>query len=302
MKQERLYAITVYLLNHGRTSASTLARRFEVSTRTIQRDIASLCLAGIPIIAVAGTAGGYEIAEQFRLDRHLATTDDYSRIVTALKGLLSATDDQAVKNTLEKVTHLSDPPDSGMILDFSVLREGNPDTLQMLQTAITQKCIVNFTYTNNHNEIRTHSVEPIAVLYRWYAWYLLAYSNVRKDYRIYKLVRMSNPKITDIPFTTKHEPADILLSKMDRTDTRQYTEILVKCKESVKSRVLEYLKGTILESSADGSLLIKLRVIEEEQLWIGTLLSLSDAIEIIAPERIRRRLLESASKIVALYT
>ena len=63
MKLERLYAITVYLLNHGRTSASELAKHFEVSLRTIQRDMDSLCLAGIPVISIAGAAGGYEISE-----------------------------------------------------------------------------------------------------------------------------------------------------------------------------------------------------------------------------------------------
>ena len=106
MKIERLYAITVYLLNHGRTSANELAKYFEVSVRTIQRDIDSLCLAGIPIISVTGATGGYEISSQFKLDKHLATSNDYSYILTALKGLVSATNDQNAKHTLEKISHI----------------------------------------------------------------------------------------------------------------------------------------------------------------------------------------------------
>lgn len=106
MKMERLYAITVYLLNHGRTSAHELANYFEVSVRTIQRDIDSLCLAGIPIVAITGAAGGYEVSEQFKLDKHLATSNDYSYILTALKGLVSATNDPNDKHTLEKVAHI----------------------------------------------------------------------------------------------------------------------------------------------------------------------------------------------------
>ena len=80
MKIDRLYAITLYLLNHGKTSASELANHFEVSLRTIQRDIDSLCLAGIPVIATAGAAGGYEISERYRLEKGFATPDDYSNI------------------------------------------------------------------------------------------------------------------------------------------------------------------------------------------------------------------------------
>lgn len=301
MKTERLYAITVYLLNHGRTSASELAKHFEVSLRTIQRDIDSLCLAGIPVISIAGAAGGYEISDRFELDEAFATEEDYAYIRTALRGLVSATRDTRAKYTLEKITRVSKPDESGIILDFSVLREEDQAALQLLQAAVALKHVVTFTYTNNDNETRTHSVEPIAVIYRWYAWYLLAYSKVKEDYRTYKLVRMCDLKITDMPFEKEHEPADMILRKNDKTDSRSYLEVLIKCKGTVKSRIVEYLKGTIIQEFPDGDALIKATVVENEQFWIGTLLSLGDKAEIIAPEEIRRRLLKSAEEIVSLY-
>lgn len=301
MKTERLYAITVYLLNHGRTSASELAKHFEVSLRTIQRDIDSLCLAGIPVAAVAGAAGGYEISDRFELDKEYATADDYTHILTALRGLASATMDPKVKYTLEKVAHMSKPDDYGIVLDFSVLREGDSTILQLLQTAVALKHAVEFLYTNNRNETRTHNVEPIAVLYRWYAWYLLAYSKVKDDYRTYKLVRMRNLKMMDQPFEREHASADAILKKMDQSDSRTYTEILVKCREAAKMRVVEYLKGTITQEFSDGSALVKATIVEEEQFWLGTLLSLGDQAEIIAPEEIRSRVLAAAEKIVSLY-
>ncbi len=301
MKIERLYAITVYLLNHGRTSANELAKYFEVSVRTIQRDIDSLCLSGIPIVSVAGAAGGYEISEQFSLDKDLATSNDYSYILTALRGLVSATDDRNVKHTLEKISHISKQNDAHIILDFSVLREGEQATLQALQTAIAQKRVVDFTYTNNNNETRTHSVEPIAVLYRWYSWYLLAYSKVKNDYRCYKLVRIRDLKITDKPFTKEHRTPDIILKESDKTGSRQYTDVYIECKERARSKVQEYLRGIIIKDLPDGDALMKLTVVENEQLWIGTLLSLGDDVKVIAPIQIRRRLFEAASKIVSLY-
>ncbi len=301
MKTERLYAITVYLLNHGRTSASELAKHFEVSLRTIQRDIDSLCLAGIPVIAIAGAAGGYEISDRFELNEEYATADDYSRILTALRGLASATSDPRVKHTAEKIARVSKPEEQGIVLDFSVLREGDSAVLQQLQTAAALKHMVEFLYTNNNHETRIHRVEPVAVLYRWYAWYLLAYSKVKKDYRTYKLVRMRELKITDQSFEKEHEPASEILEKMDRIDSRSYTRILIKCAESAKMRVVEYLKGTIVQEFPDGSALIQATVVENEQFWLGTLLSLGDKAEIIAPEEIRRRVLDSAERIVSLY-
>ena len=301
MKIERLYAIMVYLLNHGKTPASELADYFEVSLRTIQRDMESLCLAGIPICSTTGVTGGYEISDRFRLDKGFVTYDEYSYILTALRGLVSATQDLKAKHILEKVAHASASNTQGIILDFSVLQEGDQSILQQLQTAVTRKQAVCFTYTNNDNETRTHCVEPIAVLYRWYAWYLLAYSRARKDYRTYKIVRMSALNLTEEPFVIQHESADIILKKIDKTDSRQYTEIFVKSKESAKARIREYLKGTIVEEYENGDALIEATIVENEQLWIGTLLSLGNLAEVLAPEKIRKRLLDAAKNIVFLY-
>lgn len=301
MKLERLYAITVYLLNHGRTSASNLAKHFEVSTRTIQRDIDSLCVSGIPVIAVNGINGGYEISDCFRIDRELSTSDEYSLILTALRGLVSATENEKAKNTLEKLSHAANADDTGIILDFSVLREGDYTILQQLQAAVTQKQTVRFTYTNNNNETRVHHVEPIAVLYRWYAWYLLAYSRVRDDYRTYKLIRMSNLEVTDETFLREHEPADVIFQKTNKKDSREYTDVLLRCRQAAKTRAIEYLKGTVTEELPGGDVLIKTCVVENEQFWFGALLSLGDDIEVVEPDTIRQRAIQTAKKILELY-
>lgn len=301
MKLERLYAITMYLLDHGKTPASELARHFEVSLRTIQRDMDSLCLAGIPVISTSGSAGGYEISDRFRLDGGYATSEDHANILTALRGLASATKDPKVQQTLEKLSHFSGEDGRGIILDFSVLQESDQETLQRLQAAVAKKCRVVFSYTDNDLETREHCVEPIAVLYRWYAWYLFAYSTARADHRLYKLVRMSGLRLTDEPFTKEHAPAEVLLREMDQRDARRYVEIQIRCSASARPRIREYLKGTVIQEYDNGDVLMRASVVENEQLWIGTLLSLGDQVEVTAPEDIRMRLLGVAKKIVSLY-
>ncbi len=305
MKIERLYAITIYLLNHGRSSASKLAKYFEVSTRTIQRDIDSLCIAGIPIIAVNGSAGGYEVSDQFKIDAAFATSDEYSLILTALRGYISATDSPKAKHMFEKLSLIAPAPSSlnnnCIILDFSVLREGEQTIFQKLQTAITKKCTVHFTYTNNNNETRTHLVEPIAVIYQWYAWYLLAYSKRKQDYRTYKLVRMENLILTEEPFTREHKRADTILQEREQKDQREYTDIILRCKQKAKSRAVEYLKASTIQEFPNGDLLMKATVVDNEQFWFGALLSMGDNIEVIEPEKIRRCVLSAAEKIISLY-
>ena len=110
MKKDRLYALTLYLLNHGKTSASELAKHFEVSVRTIQRDIDALCQAGIPICAFTGTNGGYEILSDFKMNNQFASKDEYAYIATAINGLKTVTNNPVADDIYEKITAISCAP------------------------------------------------------------------------------------------------------------------------------------------------------------------------------------------------
>lgn len=300
MKTDRLYAITLYLLNHGKTSASALARHFEVSVRTIQRDIDALCQADIPIIAETGVGGGYYLAESFRMDAQTATAEDYAHILTALKGYLTAFSDIKTKNILEKITALANRKHESIVLDFSVLRETNEDLMKLLQDAIKQKKAVRFQYTNAENISRLHTVEPIALVYRWYAWYLLAYSTVKDDYRTYKLIRMCKAEMTAQDFTKEHDSAEVILEN-SCSDGRIPTVVKVYCKAEARAKALEYLNGEIVTEYGNGDCDMNLYVIESEHLWLGTLLSLGNDITIKEPLHIRERIKTAAEKIINLY-
>lgn len=301
MRTDRLYAITVYLMNHGKTSAGELARRFEVSVRTIQRDMDSLCAAGIPIAATAGINGGYELAERFTLNNQIISRQDYSYILTALNGLATATGDRGISDIYEKISPAADENQTGIILDFSVLQEGNSRFLPLLQTAVSERKAVRFRYTNSKNETKIHTVEPIAVIYRWYAWYLLAYSTEKEDYRTYKLLRMENLETTDLDFTREHGCPEKVLAEHDRNNTFTQTTVTVKCDPDYVMKTAEYLNGRVTKYLDDKKVLMELSVVESEQLWIGTLLSLGDHVEIVSPEHIKQRVLDCAEKIISLY-
>lgn len=301
LKIDRLYAITVYLLNHGKVSASELARKFEVSLRTIQRDMDALGHAGIPIAAQTGVSGGYYLTDTFHLDRQTATKEDYSLIHTALKGFSSAMKTPEIETTLENLSAVSKETEEGIILDFSVLREGNEKLLQTLQNAIRTKSPVQFTYTNADDITRSHTVEPIAVVYRWYAWYLLAYSIVKDDYRTYKLVRMRDVETVAVPFTKTHDAAEAIIRKNEQNKQQPCITVTVRCTPQARTKAIEYLNGKITQEYENGDCEMILSVIENENLWFGILLSLGDGIEILSPEHIRQRVQNAAKKIISLY-
>lgn len=301
MKTDRLYGITLYLLNHGKTSASELAKRYEVSVRTIQRDIDSLCHAGIPVAAETGVTGGYSLPDTFQMGGQIVTQEDYSVILTALKGFSSAMSHPELDAALEKMSALTKDKNESIILDFSVLREGDEKLLQLLQTAIRTNHPVRFTYTNADNATRIHVVEPIAVVYRWYAWYLLAYSTVRADYRTYKLARMCDAAAADGAFTREHDSAEAILRKHDEKNDQLPTAVRIRCKADAKAKAIEYLNGQVTGEHENGDCDMMLYVIEQEHVWLGTLLSLGDSVEVLEPDHIRARVLDHAQKIVSSY-
>ena len=301
MKVDRLYAITVFLMNHGRTSAKDLAKHFEVSIRTIQRDIDSLCSAGIPVVAITGINGGYELTKRFTLNNQIISQKDYSYILTALNGLSSATNNPEISNIYEKIISLTDENDVGMILDFSVLQEGNSRFLSLIQLAVTRRKAVRFSYTNSLNEKRIHIVEPIAVIYRWYSWYLLAYSIVKDDYRTYKLLRMDDLEITEEDFSKEHDSPQNILTNHDKNNTVTHTKITVKCNPDFITKAYEYLNGKVIKYLDNDMAIMELSVVENEQLWLGTLLSFGDNIEILSPRHIKEKLVSCADKIISLY-
>lgn len=118
MKIDRLIGILIYLLNRNIVSAKALAEKFEVSQRTVQRDIDALNLAGIPIVSVVGANGGYGIAEGFRIDRQLASYEDFLHIITALKGLSTGYGNKKLDNTLEKMIAVAPPGEEYSLSGF----------------------------------------------------------------------------------------------------------------------------------------------------------------------------------------
>jgi predicted DNA-binding transcriptional regulator YafY len=224
-------------------------------------------------------------------------------MATAINGLKTVTNNPVADDIYEKITAISKNGNTGMILDFSVLREGDEKLLQTLQSAVKNKQVVKFTYTNNGGETREHCVEPIAVIYKWYAWYMLAYNPVKQDYRTYKLVRMEDVYITEDKFSKEHISAEEILNDCDNSYQGKDISIKVKmrCQGNAIHRIKEYLNGQLIEMFEDGTAIMEIHIVENEQWWIGVVLSLGNEVEVIEPEHIKQRIIECAKDILFLY-
>lgn len=303
MKTDRLIAITMYLLNHKKVNTLVLSEKFEVSKRTILRDIDALNLAGIPIVSSYGSDGGYEIMEGFQLSKQLAAADDYQNIVAALKGLLSAYENKTVATTLDKALSSTKNAEQRIFLDFSVAREGEgmQKKLEALEQAVQTQTLLRITYSNAEQNASTRLIEPLALSFQWYSWYLLAFCTVKQDYRLFKLARIINYEPSDGEFTKEHANVEQLLKNQQQDDKRTYYSIKLLCKCSLREQVLEYLNGTILEEYENGDFLLALHV-PFERMWFSLLLGFGDQVQVLEPEDVKVLLKEKAKEILSVYS
>lgn len=304
MKIDRLIGIIMYLLNRDKVTAKELAERFEVSTRTIVRDIDALGLAGIPVVSDVGVNGGYAILDTYRLNRSIVTADDYLNVISSLKGMCSAYENKKIEATLEKVMAVGNAPkNQSIFMDLSVCREGeNTDVyLKTIEQAIADKRVIAFDYTGADNVCSARETEPLALSYKWYAWYLFAYCKYKQDYRIFKLSRIQKLKILEKNFEKIHSDIAVLLEKKWGEDGRRRYQIKLRCKGNVRTAVGEYLKGNVIEEYPDGDFLYSFIVPENERMWFSLLLGFGNEVEVLEPEELRARLKEKSEEIFRLY-
>ena len=199
MKTDRLLAETIYLLQRGRVTSRQMAERFEVSRRTILRDMDALSLAGIPVTSLDGAGGGYQLEESYRFDHRAADRQDVELILVALRALSTAMDDLHLQSAIEKFQPLE--KESGaepLSVDLSVLNESArvQRNLRALRRAIREKSVVRITYVSAAGREAMHEVEPLRLDYRWYAWYLTAWSRRHDKPVTFKLIRMDGVEPT----------------------------------------------------------------------------------------------------------
>lgn len=305
MKIDRLIGITMYLLNRNIVTARELADKFEVSIRTIVRDMDSLNMAGIPISSSTGASGGYEILNTFILNKQITNIDDYLFIITALKGMCSAYENKKLESTLEKLLSTSKYQNDKQILffDFGIAKEGKNISryIKMLEDAISSELVIEFDYTDSENKTKHRIIEPLALTYKWYSWYLFGYCTYKEAYRIFKLNRISNISITKTTFIQKQSNVAELLNAQWNNDSRVYLDIKLVCKAEVKIPVMEYLKGKILEEYGNGDCIVSLHLPETERMWFSLLLGFGDKVEVLEPLELKGRLIEKACEILKLY-
>ena len=307
MRIDRMLAITVTLLNRDRISARELADRFEVSIRTIYRDVDAISMAGIPITSYAGKQGGFKIIDSFKLDRQLLTMKDMLTMLSALKGINATLENEELDSAIDKITCLI-PDDKTSLLEdhlqhisIDILPWGTQKKqqkfLKQIHNSITENYIIEFRYENTKGEIRERRVEPMTLIFKGYAWYLFSFCLYRKAYRLFRLSRMKDVNILEEKFVRKAKTHKEYFKESDRSE--KLTNIILKCSNKIKQKVIEYFGEDNVEIK-EKNLIVNFSAPEDE--WIySIILSFGEYVEVLEPENIRNIIKEKAEKIISIY-
>jgi len=297
MKDNRLFRILYYILEKGKVTANELADKFEVSVRTIYRDIDSISSAGIPIYALQGKGGGIEIAEDFVLSKSLLSENEKQQIMSALQGLDNTTI-QRENELLTKLSALFKMKNTSWIeVDFNNWQNNKmyEKTFDDIKSAILSKNIISFTYFSSNEKETSRRVKPVRLLFKSQDWYLYALCLLRNDFRYFKLSRIKNLEIHTEKFDDSFE--NVILKK--ETPHENTVHIKVKFDRKVAFRVYDEINGEITEDN-DGNLYSEIEIPNDYNLY-NYIFSFGDGAEVLEPKEIRMQIKEMINKMAEKY-
>lgn len=291
-------------------SGQELADLFEVSLRTIYRDLETINSAGIPIVSYSGANGGYEIMEQYHIDRQIVTLGDLHSIMNALKGIHSSLDDPDLAELIVKVGALVTKSEQGrleeagetLLFDTNIWRGGHVDKVMItrLRQAARNRFVVRFVYTNSEGIGEPRTVEPVGLVWKGYAWYLYAYCRLRSDYRTFRLSRTKELFITDERFTRRDVSLEELNARWGKIDTANLISVVLRFHPRARVKVEEYFPPEEITVAEDGYFIV--RTEHAEDVWLyGTLLSYGTDVMVLEPKHLADRIKERALQINSLY-
>lgn len=299
MQIHRLFEIIYILINKKRVTAGELAEHFEVSRRTILRDIDTLTIAGIPIYTSQGRGGGISILDNYVLDKTAISGDEQNQIIMALQSLDSVQNVDSGK-LLSKLTSLFNKADTNWIeVDFSHWGKSSSDKerFEILKRAILKKQAVTFAYSSSYGETSDRKIYPLKLVFKSRAWYLQAYCLLKNDYRIFKISRMLSVEATSDRFSEEFAPPPIEPENFTSSDL---VHLELCFAPHAAYRVYDEFDAGDVVKNEDGSFTVKVSFPNDYWLY-GFLLSFGTAVKVVKPAIVRDVLLEQAKEIISIY-
>ena len=300
MKIDRLIGILSILLQHEKVTAPYLADRFEVSRRTINRDIEDICRAGIPIVTIQGANGGISIMEGYQIDRTLLTKADLQAILTGLKSLDSVSGTNKYQQLMDKISLKRDrvyTADNHILIDLSSYYKSSLSwKFGEIQRAIQENRVISFYYYGPKGE-GEREIEPSLLVFQWSSWYVRGFCKGKQEFRLFKLNRLEHLTLTERLFEPKIEQDYECLPE---TPFQSGMEIVAAFEPCVKWRLIEEYGIDCFANDKDGKLIFRSTFTNKNYL-LNWILSFGDQVELLEPKELRVEMLKHANGMYQKY-
>ncbi len=292
MSDSRLFKILYYLLDRGHATAPELAAEFEVSARTIYRDVEALSSAGIPIYAETGRNGGIYLLQDFILDRAILSENEKQEVLTAMQSIL-ATGYTGGKDILTKLSALFNVNTRNWLeVDFSRWGKCAYDNskFEMIKAAVIQCKEIKIVYENTNSERSIRIIQPLKISYKSKEWYLKAFCMEKQDFRIFKLNRILEIELLENTFVPRQYP------EQENNLQQAYPQIVLLFSKAIAYRVYDEFDETEIEYQKNGDLIVRAEMPVDT--WLtGYLLSFGAQVEILEPKYLKDVLAAQAQAI-----
>ncbi len=307
MKTDRLVAIIVMLLRRERVSAKELAEKFDVSVRTILRDVDAINLAGIPIITYQGSGGGIGIAPGYRIDKSVLNSDEMAAVLSALKGLEGTISSgsrevltEKLKNTLNTAQlHSLDTKMRQFVIDLSPWHDDDAARQKraLIREAIETSNTLQFSYTDSQGGKTVRTVEPYSLMLKSQKWYLYAWCSLRESFRYFKLSRIHELQISGDMFMPRAVPPEQAAGQSQWQGDTGMVNLQLLFTPQMQGIISEWWP---LEQAEDGRFAVEVSLPDNYQ-TLGFILSFGSQVEVVSPPHIRETLKSIAAEISQIY-
>ncbi|HBF86721.1 MAG TPA: hypothetical protein DDW54_03480 [Clostridiales bacterium] len=306
MKYEIMIKMLFLFLSRGKLSAKYLAGRFDISVRTVMRYLDCISLA-VPLIAESGRNGGYYIADSFKFPAAFMTEEEFNAVISTLDSYNSQLSSEVLSSATDKLKAIKDPSSpaadikaGNFVIDGSSWNgESNGGAvLSLVEKCIESSTALEIAYVDKSGETTKREIEPQVIILKQGLWYVYAYCRLRKEFRTFKISRISYATKTASKYVRR--TTDVAsLSFEDWSGDVAYEFIDLEIKESAKAEVEEWL-GVSSVYRNGGRLFASAKLPYDGGL-IAKLLGFGNSVRILSPAKLKRDVLNVAKKLVAEY-
>lgn len=311
MKIDRLIGIIGVLTNKERVTVQELADKFEVTKRTIFRDLDTLNMAGIPIVSFPGIGGGISVAEGYKINRSILSEEDIKNLYVGLHGLRSIESEGSIQYLINKLLPKDESSllaESDIIIDLSSWFEQSDmlKKVKQLHTAIVNRQCIEMDYITKQAQSK-RIVEPHKLVFKQTYWYLYGFCLKKNDFRLFKLSRILSFEVLDSTFSYRPN-SEINFNFMNAVSSSEHSsecpiEVILECDKEDKYEIVDKIGSTYLqpnEAREDEKCLISFYTSNVD--WVANfVISLQGKVRALEPASLRQIVKSKLENMVSFY-